>query len=253
MQNEKEPIITVEGLSKHFGEHEVLKDIAFHVDQGDVVSIIGSSGSGKSTLLRCLVDLEKADSGTIDIEGKKLIADGVYAHKKDVRDIISGMGMVFQHFNLFPHLTVKENLELAPKLRKRKTDAEIEAEVVDYLAKVGLSEKLNAMPSQLSGGEKQRVAIARALMMHPDILLFDEPTSALDPELTGEVLNVIQELAEEHMTMIIVTHEMNFAKDVSSRVLFMNEGIILEEGTPEEIFEHPKQKRTQEFLSSFRK
>lgn len=245
-----EKIIQVTDLKKQFDGNEVLKNISFDVNKGDVISIIGSSGSGKSTLLRCLVDLEVADGGTIDIEGKKLIDNNVHAPQKEVRDIISSTGMVFQHFNLFPHLTVKENLLLAPKLRKLKSPAELEKEALEYLDKVGLSHRVDAVPSQLSGGEKQRVAIARALMMHPNILLFDEPTSALDPELTGEVLNVIQELANEHMTMIIVTHEMAFAKNVSNKVLFMNDGIILEQGSPDEIFNHPKEKRTQEFLAS---
>lgn len=245
-----DPIIKVNNLKKQFDDNVVLKDINFEINKGDVMSIIGSSGSGKSTLLRCLIDLEKADKGTINIEGKNLILEDNYASPKDIRDIISSMGMVFQHFNLFPHLTVKENLMLAPKLRKKASVEELEKEAKEQLAKVGLSEKIDASPKMLSGGEKQRVAIARALMMHPDILLFDEPTSALDPELTGEVLNVIKELADDNMTMIIVTHEMNFAKEVSSKVLFMNEGIILEEGTPEEIFNNPREKRTREFLSS---
>lgn len=248
--NNNQSIIKVRNLRKSFDDNDVLKDISFDVNQGDVISIIGSSGSGKSTLLRCLIDLEKADHGTIDIEGKKLIDNNVYASKKDIKDIISKMGMVFQHFNLFPHLTVRENLLLAPKLRKKDSLTNLEKEAKESLDKVGLLKKLDAKPHQLSGGEKQRVAIARALMMHPDILLFDEPTSALDPEITGEVLNVIKDLANEKMTMIIVTHEMNFAKEVSSNVLFMNEGVILEEGPPEQIFNNPKEKRTREFLSS---
>ncbi len=243
-------IIEVTDLKKRFDDNTVLKNISFDVEKGDVVSVIGSSGSGKSTLLRCLIDLEKSDGGTISIEGKKLIDNGRYAPPKSVRSIISKMGMVFQHFNLFPHLSVKDNLLLAPKQRKLKSEPELEEEARQILEKVGLLEKIEAMPSQLSGGEKQRVAIARALMMHPDIILFDEPTSALDPELTGEVLNVIEALAKEKMTMIIVTHEMGFAKHVSSKVLFMDDGIILEEGSPKEIFESPKEKRTSEFLSS---
>lgn len=246
-------VISVDGLRKSFGDQEVLKNISFHIDRGDVIAIIGSSGSGKSTLLRCLIDLEKADAGTIDIEGKKLINNGAYAEAKDVRPIIASMGMVFQHFNLFPHLSVRQNLELAPGLRKKRTPQEIEDMMQDYLKKVGLSDKIDAMPSLLSGGEKQRVAIARALMMEPDILLFDEPTSALDPELTGEVLSVIQDLAREHMTMVVVTHEMSFARDVANRILFMNKGIILEEGPPEQIFDNPKEERTREFLSSIRR
>lgn len=246
----KEHIIEVDALKKKFDDNTVLKDISFKVDKGEVISVIGSSGSGKSTLLRCLVDLEQADGGTIDIEGRKLIDRGEHAPNKTIREIILKMGMVFQHFNLFPHLSVKENLMLAPKLRKLKSEEEIEEEAKLYLDKVGLLDKIDAMPKQLSGGEKQRVAIARALMMHPDILLFDEPTSALDPELTGEVLNVIQDLADEHMTMIIVTHEMAFAKKVSNKILFMDQGVILEEGSPEEVFNNPKEERTREFLAS---
>ena len=228
-----EEIINVFNLNKSFDTNHVLKGVSFQVNRGDVVAVIGSSGSGKSTLLRCLIDLEKADSGTITMEGKDLMKDGVYASQNEIRSIIMKMGMVFQHFNLFPHLTVRQNLELAPKVVKKEK-----------------GEAMDAMPSTLSGGEKQRVAIARALMMNPDILLFDEPTSALDPELTGEVLNVMQQLAEAHMTMIVVTHEMSFAREVANKILFMNDGIILEEGTPEDIFEHPKNDRTKEFLSS---
>ena len=176
--------------------------------------------------------------------------DGVYASQNEIRAIIMKMGMVFQHFNLFPHLTVRQNLELAPKVVKKEKGEAMDERCEKHLAQVGLLEKIDAMPSTLSGGEKQRVAIARALMMNPDILLFDEPTSALDPELTGEVLNVMQQLAEAHMTMIVVTHEMSFAREVANKILFMNDGIILEEGAPEDIFEHPKNDRTKEFLSS---
>lgn len=243
-------IIKVKQLNKSFGDNHVLKDISFTVNKGDVMAIIGSSGSGKSTLLRCLIDLEKADSGDIIMEGKPLLQDGVYPSAPEIRAIIMKMGMVFQHFNLFPHLTVRQNLELAPKVvKKEETDA-MNQRCEAYLNKVGLLERIDAMPSTLSGGEKQRVAIARALMMNPDILLFDEPTSALDPELTGEVLNVMQSLANEHMTMVVVTHEMSFARDVANKVVFMDSGTILEEGSPEDIFIHPKEKRTQEFLSS---
>ncbi|MGI6108342.1 MAG: amino acid ABC transporter ATP-binding protein [Eubacteriaceae bacterium] len=251
MNNEQ--IIRVDNLSKSFDQNQVLKGINFEVDKGDVIAIIGSSGSGKSTLLRCLIDLEDADGGTISINGRKLIDSGVQAAPKDKREIIASMGMVFQHFNLFPHLTVRENLELAPKQRGIGTESEIAERTAYYLDKVGLSSRIDAMPSTLSGGEKQRVAIARALMMCPDILLFDEPTSALDPELTGEVLKVMEKLAEEHMTMVVVTHEMSFARSAASKVLFMNDGIILEEGTPEEIFTNPKQPRTREFLSSIKR
>ncbi|MGL4607123.1 MAG: amino acid ABC transporter ATP-binding protein [Eubacteriaceae bacterium] len=243
-------IIKVNKLNKSFGKNHVLKDISFSVNKGDVMAIIGSSGSGKSTLLRCLIDLEKADSGDIIMEDVYLLKDGVYPSVQEIRGIIIKMGMVFQHFNLFPHLTVRQNLELAPKIVKKeeKTQRTLRSEA--YLEKVGLGERIDAMPSTLSGGEKQRVAIARALMMNPDILLFDEPTSALDPELTGEVLNVMQSLANDHMTMIVVTHEMGFAREVANKVLFMDAGKVLEEGSPEDIFLAPKEKRTQAFLSS---
>lgn len=243
-------IIKVNRLNKSFGEHHVLNDISFTVNKGDVMAIIGSSGSGKSTLLRCLIDLEKADSGDIIMEGKHLIKDGIYPSQPEIRAIIIKMGMVFQHFNLFPHLTVRQNLELAPKVVKKEDIGKMNQRCEAYLNKVGLLERIDAMPSTLSGGEKQRVAIARALMMNPDILLFDEPTSALDPELTGEVLSVMQSLANECMTMVVVTHEMSFAREVANKVLFMDSGKILEEGTPEDIFINPKERRTQEFLSS---
>ena len=243
-------IIKVNQLNKSFGDNHVLKDISFTVNKGDVMAIIGSSGSGKSTLLRCLIDLEKADSGDIIMEGKPLLKDGVYPSAPEIRAIIMKMGMVFQHFNLFPHLTVRQNLELAPKVVKKEETGAMNQRCEAYLNKVGLLERIDAMPSTLSGGEKQRVAIARALMMNPDILLFDEPTSALDPELTGEVLSVMQSLANEHMTMVVVTHEMSFAREVANKVVFMDSGTILEEGSPEDIFIHPKEKRTQVFLSS---
>lgn len=245
-----EEIIKVSNLTKCFGDNQVLTDISFQVNKGDVVAVIGSSGSGKSTLLRCLIDLEKADGGTITMEGLDLVRNGQYPSAQEIRGIIGKMGMVFQHFNLFPHLTVRQNLELAPRVVAKENARVMDERCEQYLGKVGLAGKIDAMPSTLSGGEKQRVAIARALMMNPDILLFDEPTSALDPELTGEVLGVMQELAEEHMTMIVVTHEMGFARRVANKVLFMDSGIILEEGPPEEIFEHPRNERTKEFLQS---
>lgn len=245
-----ETMIQVTDLNKTFGENHVLKGVSFSINKGDVVAVIGSSGSGKSTLLRCLIDLEKADSGTITMDGDNLMTDGVYASPAKIREIIMKMGMVFQHFNLFPHLTVRQNLELAPKVVKKEKATEMDVRCEKYLQQVGLAAKIDSMPSTLSGGEKQRVAIARALMMNPEILLFDEPTSALDPELTGEVLSVMQELAEDKMTMVVVTHEMGFAREVANKVLFMNDGVILEEGTPEDIFEHPKHERTREFLRS---
>lgn len=243
-------MIRVSGLNKRFGDNHVLKDINFEVEQGDVIAIIGSSGSGKSTLLRCLIDLEKADGGTIMIEDKALVKDGVQAPPTEVRKIISRMGVVFQHFNLFPHLSVRKNLQLAPKIVNKENKAEIEAHTEKLLSEVGLESRIDAMPSTLSGGEKQRVAIARALMMNPDIMLFDEPTSALDPELTGEVLKVMSDLAKAKMTMIVVTHEMGFARSAANKILFMNDGIILEAGTPDDIFNHPKNQRTREFLAS---
>lgn len=243
-------VIQVKNLTKSFEGNQVLKDISFNVNRGDVVAIIGSSGSGKSTLLRCLIDLEQADGGTILVDGKALIENGVPVSPGEKKKVIAPMGMVFQHFNLFPHLTVRENLQLAPKLVKKMKQADMDAASQKHLKQVGLLDKIDAMPKTLSGGEKQRVAIARALMMEPDVLLFDEPTSALDPELTGEVLAVMQELAEEHMTMLVVTHEMGFARGVASKILFMNEGIVLEEGTPEDIFENPKNDRTRDFVNS---
>lgn len=241
-------MIEIKGIKKSFGSLEVLKGVSLNVEQGDVVAVIGSSGSGKSTMLRCLIDLEKVDSGTIMIQGDPLVKDGVYAKNQEIQKLILKMGMVFQHFNLFPHLTVRQNLELAPKIVKKQKSDEIAKNAEKYLAKVGLTEKADSLPSALSGGQKQRVAIARALMMNPDILLFDEPTSALDPELTGEVLQTIRQLAEDRMTMIVVTHEMGFAKDVANHVVFMDNGVVLEEGAPKALFENPQNPRTKEFL-----
>ena len=242
-------IIEIKGLKKQYGTTEVLKGITFDVNKNDVVAVIGPSGSGKSTMLRSLVHLEEVDGGSICVNGQDLVKDGVYASANEIKQITSRMGMVFQHFNLFPHLTVKQNLELAPKLVKKEPAAEIEQRCASILEKVGLSEKALEYPSRLSGGQKQRVAIARALMMNPDILLFDEPTSALDPELTGEVLQVMKKLAEEHMTMIVVTHEMGFAREVANRVLFIDNGDILESGAPEDIFTNPQFERTKAFLN----
>ena len=243
-------VIEVEGLQKSFGRLQVLKDISFQVEQGDCVAIIGPSGSGKSTLLRCLIELETADGGSIRIHGQPLVERGIYAPAAKTRPIIARMGMVFQQFNLYPHLNVVDNLELAPKLVKGLRGAELRGRSLELLHKVGLAEKASSFPGQLSGGQQQRVAIARALMMEPEILLFDEPTSALDPELTGEVLSVMKELAREGMTMVVVTHEMGFARDAANRVLFMHDGCILEEGSPERIFSHPQRERTRAFLQS---
>lgn len=243
-------IIQVSNLKKSFGELDVLQNVTFEVNKSQVVAVIGPSGSGKSTMLRSLVHLEHIDGGSIYVEDQFLVKDGIYSTHHESKRITSKMGMVFQHFNLFPHLTVKENLELAPKFVKGESAEEISRKSSMLLGKVGLSDKADAYPAKLSGGQKQRVAIARALMMSPDIMLFDEPTSALDPELTGEVLQVIKNLAEEHMTMIVVTHEMGFAKEVADRILFMDKGEIIESGTPEQLFTNPKSDRTKAFLNN---
>lgn len=242
------PFISVKNLQKSYGKLDVLKNISFDVKKGDVIAVIGSSGSGKSTMLRCLIGLEQMGGGTVSVENEYLIEDGKYQPKEKVKAITAKMGMVFQNFNLFPHLTVRGNLEMPYQLMFKK---DAHALCDNMLNKVGMLEKAQAHPSKLSGGQQQRVAIARAMMLSPEIMLFDEPTSALDPELTGEVLGVIRQLAKEHMTMIVVTHEMSFARDVATRVLFMDGGEILEEGTPAEIFTAPKNRRTQEFLSNF--
>lgn len=241
-------MIEVVNLQKSFADLQVLKKVDFDVKPGEVIAVIGPSGSGKSTMLRSLVNLETVNGGTIRIGGESLVSEGKYVSAPEIKRITSRMGMVFQHFNLFPHLTVQGNLELAPKMVKKENTAAIKPRVADLLAKVGLLDKANVYPASLSGGQKQRVAIARALMMNPEILLFDEPTSALDPELTGEVLRVIRKLAEENMTMIIVTHEMNFARDVADRVIFMDQGEIAEAGTPDQIFGNPQLERTKAFL-----
>ncbi|WP_341348113.1 amino acid ABC transporter ATP-binding protein [Paenibacillus sp. FSL H3-0469] len=241
-------MIEVRQLKKDFGSLSVLNQISFDVKPGEVVAVIGPSGSGKSTMLRSLVHLEEVTGGSISICGKTLVENGRYASTAAIRDITSSMGMVFQHFNLFPHLSVRDNLELAPRTLKRESVQQITAKSRELLAKVGLADKADVYPSTLSGGQKQRVAIARAMMLSPDILLFDEPTSALDPELTGEVLRVIRQLAEENMTMMIVTHEMSFARDVADRIFFMDNGDIAESGTPEEIFGNAKLERTRTFL-----
>jgi polar amino acid transport system ATP-binding protein len=219
------------------------------VSQGEVVVIIGPSGSGKSTLLRCLIELERIDEGSIYVGDRALVENGVYAKEKDLREIRQRMGMVFQHFNLFPHMTVWKNLILAPLSVLKMDKKEAEDRAFEVLRQVGLLDKRDELPKNLSGGQKQRVAIARALMMRPDILLFDEPTSALDPELTGEVLTVMQDLARNDSTMVIVTHEMEFAKNVADRVIFMNEGVIALEGTPKEIFENSNHSRLLSFLA----
>ncbi|CAM4370698.1 amino acid ABC transporter ATP-binding protein [Paenibacillus phoenicis] len=241
-------IVQVEHLRKSFGQLEVLKNVSFNVATSEVLAVIGPSGSGKSTMLRALAHLEEIDGGTIRIGGESLVDNGRYAGSAKLKEITARMGMVFQHFNLFPHLTVRGNLELAPKLVKRQPAADIRAKATELLEKVGLSDKAEVYPANLSGGQKQRVAIARALMMNPEILLFDEPTSALDPELTGEVLQVMKQLAEERMTMIVVTHEMGFAREVADRVMFMADGEMIESGRPEQLFSAPQHERTRSFL-----
>lgn len=242
-------IIEISNLKKSFGKLDVLKQITLDVNKNDVVAIIGPSGSGKSTLLRSLVFLEEINAGSITISGDSFVKDGDYAKPQDIKSITSKMGMVFQHFNLFPHLTVKENLELPARLVKKESLEVIQQRSTELLQKIGLTDRANFYPANLSGGQKQRVAIARALMMKPEILLFDEPTSALDPELTGEVLAVMKDLAEEQMTMIVVTHEMGFAREVANRVIFMDNGEIIESGHPAELFTNPQNERTKAFLS----
>ncbi|WP_336275386.1 MULTISPECIES: amino acid ABC transporter ATP-binding protein [Peribacillus] len=242
-------IIEVTNLKKSYDKLDVLKQFTFDVNKNDVVAVIGPSGSGKSTMLRSLIHLEEINDGSICISGDYLVRDGIYSKPQEIKQITSKMGMVFQHFNLFPHLTVKENLEIAPRMAKKGTDTEIYKQSRELLEKVGLSDRETAYPENLSGGQKQRVAIARALMMNPEILLFDEPTSALDPELTGEVLQVMKDLAEEQMTMIVVTHEMGFAKEVANRAIFMDNGEIIESGDPTELFTNPQFERTKAFLN----
>ena len=235
--------IRVENLHKYFDKNEVLKGIDASIYEGEVVCVIGPSGSGKSTFLRCLNKLEELTSGKIVIDNYDITDK-----KVDINKVRENIGMVFQQFNLFPNMTVKKNIMMAPVELKKMTKQEAEEKAMQLLARVGLSEKSEAFPGELSGGQQQRVAIARALAMNPDIMLFDEPTSALDPEMVGEVLDVMKELAAEGMTMVVVTHEMGFAREVSDRVLFMAEGGIMEEGTPEQIFDNPQNERTQDFL-----
>ncbi len=237
-------MIKVTGLKKSFGDLEVLKGIDQHIKKGEKVAVIGPSGSGKSTFLRCLNMLETPTEGEILIEG-----ESITDKKVDITHIREKMGMVFQQFNLFPHLTILENITLAPMKVKKMKQAEAEELAKELLKKVGLEDKAESYPAQLSGGQQQRIAIARALAMKPDIMLFDEPTSALDPEMVGEVLAVMKDLADAGMTMVVVTHEMGFAREVASRVLFMDEGYVCEEGTPEAVFDNPKNPRTQAFLS----
>ena len=237
-------MIKVKNLHKKFGDLSVLNGIDEHIEQGEVVVIIGPSGSGKSTFLRCLNLLEEVTDGEIYVDDQQ-----INAPKVNVNEVRQKMGMVFQQFNLFPHLTIMDNITLAPVLLKKMTKEEAVKKGQELLERVNLGEKADAYPAQLSGGQKQRVAIARALAMNPEIMLFDEPTSALDPEMVGEVLDVMKDLARSGMTMVIVTHEMGFAKEVASRVLFIDQGVVMESGTPEEVFNNPQNERTKLFLS----
>lgn len=237
-------MIKINHLSKKFGNLEVLKDINLDIEEGEVVCIIGPSGSGKSTFLRCINQLEMPTGGTVQYEGRDLLDKNC-----DIRKFREEVGMVFQKFNLFPLKTVAENVMMAPILTKHMNKAEAREKALELLDKVGLKDKADVYPHTLSGGQQQRVAIARALAMEPDIMLFDEPTSALDPEMVCEVLDVMKELAAEGMTMVVVTHEMGFAHDVADRVFFIDQGVIMEQGTPEEVMDHPKNERTQSFLS----
>ena len=237
-------MIDVKNLSKSFGDLEVLKDITEHIAPGEKIVIIGPSGSGKSTFLRCLNLMEEPTDGTITFDGVEITNP-----KTDIDQIRRQMGMVFQHFNLFPNMTIQRNITLAPVRTGRMNQKEADELALQLLRRVGLEDKAQGYPNQLSGGQKQRIAIVRALAMNPKVLLFDEPTSALDPEMVGEVLEVMKELAAEGMTMVVVTHEMGFAREVGSRILFMDEGRIVEQGTPSEVFDHPQHPRLQEFLS----
>ena len=241
---DKKIMIKVQNLKKNFGKLEVLKDISVDIEEGEVGVLIGPSGSGKSTFLRCLNQLEEATAGSIVVNG----ADMTDKHT-DINKVRENIGMVFQHFNLFPHKTVLQNIMMAPVELKKMTKTEAEAEGMRLLKRVGMDSKADAYPSQLSGGQKQRVAIARALAMKPTVMLFDEPTSALDPEMVGEVLSVMQELAADGMTMVVVTHEIGFAREVADRVIFMDEGYIVEQGAPQEVINNPKEPRTIDFLN----
>ncbi len=246
-------ILEMKGVEKSFGNNHVLENISLTVDEGEVVSVIGPSGSGKSTLLRCATLLETMDCGTLSYTGRDAawMEEGKTVYAKDLKPFRTSFGLVFQSFNLFPHYTVLKNITDAPITVLHRDPKEVKAMAMELLAKMGLEDKAGAYPYQLSGGQQQRVSIVRALAMQPNILFFDEPTSALDPELTGEVLKVIRQLAEEKMTMVIVTHEMSFARAVSDRVIFMDGGVIVEEGCPEDVFDHPTAERTRQFLGNY--
>ena len=245
--NSNEVVVSIKNLQKAFGDNVVLRDIDLDVHKGEVVVVLGPSGSGKSTMLRCINRLEHPTSGSIIVEGVDVCAKGV-----DLNKVRTHLGMVFQQFNLFPHMTVLKNLTLAPMLLKKESQQTAEARAMALLERVGLADRAGEYPSRLSGGQKQRIAIVRALCMEPEVLLFDEPTSALDPEMVGEVLTVMRSLAKEGLTMLVVTHEMAFARDVADQVIFMDGGVIVEQGSPEQVFENPQQERTKEFLQSYR-
>lgn len=242
-------VISAKNVMKSFGKLDVLKDVSMEIQEGEVVALIGPSGSGKSTFLRSLIHLETVDGGTISIDGETVVDGGVYLKS----NAFQKLGMVFQNFNLFPHKSVLENITLAPMLVNNESREEAEKHAVSLLEQVGLSDKIDSYPYQLSGGQQQRVAIARALAMNPKVMLFDEPTSALDPELTGEILKVIRDLAARDMTMVIVTHEIEFAKNVADRVVFMAGGYIVEEGKAEDVIDNPQNERTQAFLKGFKR
>jgi len=249
-------VLEVKNLSKSFDELEVLKDISFNVEKGEVVAVIGPSGSGKSTMLRCINQLERIGGGNVSVCGKSLVKEynngkPVYVSSAELREIRLKIGLVFQNFNLFPHMNVLQNITEAPRCVLKKSKEDTEKTAMALLSKMGLESKAKAYPCELSGGQQQRVSIARALALNPEILFFDEPTSALDPELTGEILKVIKELAKEKMTMVIVTHEMAFAREVADRVIFMDKGVIVEEGTPEDVFVNSQNERTKQFLRSY--
>ena len=249
MEINNEPVVRVNNLEKSFGSLEVLKNISFSVNQGEVLAIIGPSGSGKSTLLRCITHLELVDGGSITLAGKDMVKDGVYAHSGDLREICLKLGLVFQNFKLFPHFSVERNITEAQVHVLRRSKAAAKERAMALLEKMGLSDKANSYPFELSGGQQQRVSIARALALDPQVLFFDEPTSALDPELTGDILKVIRNLASEKMTMVIVTHEIPFAREVADRVMFMDGGIFIEGGPAAEVIDNPRMERTKSFLA----
>ncbi|ERF61204.1 ABC transporter, ATP-binding protein [Treponema socranskii subsp. socranskii VPI DR56BR1116 = ATCC 35536] len=248
---QSEEIIKIENLSKSFGTTEIIKNISFSVHRGEVLGIIGPSGSGKSTILRCITQLETVNGGSVSICGQNLVKDGIYADKTALRSIALKTGLVFQNFNLFPHYSVLQNVADAPRRVLGKSREEANTLAAEFLSRMGLADKISNYPYELSGGQQQRVAIARALALNPEVLLFDEPTSALDPELTGEILSVIKTLAAEKMTMVVVTHEMAFARDTSSHIIFMDGGVIVEQGTPKDVIDSPKEARTKTFLARF--